>query len=170
LSVAALRAIPWVLCWTQARLLLPTWWGIGEAWHEALPNEKRELVRDFQRNGLFRSFVKALGFTLAKVELAVFEVQARRWLSRRGDKESGDRRLLMESLAREYRLAREFVRTVSENRSLLWFRPWLETSIRLRSPMVHPLNLLQVLAMEERDTSLMRETVTGISCGMMTTG
>jgi phosphoenolpyruvate carboxylase len=36
--------------------------------------------------------------------------------------------------------------------------------------MIHPLNLLQVLAMEERDTRLMRETVTCISCGMMTTG
>ena len=170
LSVAALRAIPWVLCWTQARLLLPTWWGIGKAWHEALPDEKIELVREFQRNGLFRSFVKALGFTLAKVELTVFEVQARRWLSRQCDGESGDRRSLMESLACEYRLAREFVHTVSGNRSLLWFRPWLETSVRLRSPMIHPLNLLQVLAMEERDTRLMRETVTGISCGMMTTG
>ena len=74
------------------------------------------------------------------------------------------------TMAREYRLACEFVHTVSGNRSLLWFRPWLETSIRLRSPMIHPLNLLQVLAMEERDTRLMRETVTGISCGMMTTG
>ncbi len=169
-SVAALRAIPWVLCWTQARLLLPTWWGIGEAWHEALPDEKLELAGEFRRNDLFRSFVKALGFTLAKVELAVFEVQARRWLNQPGGVESRDRRLLMESLVREYRLAREFVHAVSGSRSLLWFRPWLETSIRLRSPMIHPLNLLQVMAMEDRDTRLMRETVTGISCGMMTTG
>jgi len=170
LPVAALRAIPWVLCWTQARILLPTWWGIGEAWHRALPDERLALAREFHRNDLFRSFVKALGFTLAKVELTVFEVQARRWLSRPGGGEHADRRLLLETMAREYRLACEFVLTVSANRSLLWFRPWLGTSIRLRSPMIHPLNLLQVLAMEERDTRLMRETVTGISCGMMTTG
>jgi phosphoenolpyruvate carboxylase len=169
-SVACLRAIPWVLCWTQARILLPTWWGIGEAWREAPRDERLALARAFERNDLFRSFVKALAFTLAKVELPVFEVQARGWLSRPGGGEHADRRLLLEAMAREYRLACEFVRTVSGNRSLLWFRPWLETSIRLRSPMIHPLNLLQVLAMEERDTSLMRETVTGISCGMMTTG
>ncbi len=170
LSVAALRAIPWVLCWTQARVLLPTWWGIGEAWRRALAEERRALAREFQKNDLFRSFVKALGFTLAKVELTVFEVQARRWLSRTGGGEHADRRLLLERLAREYRLACEFVHAVSKNRSLLWFRPWLETSIRLRSPMIHPLNLLQILAMEKRDARLMRETVTGISCGMMTTG
>ncbi len=169
-SVAVLRAIPWVLCWTQARLLLPTWWGIGQAWNATPPGERHELVREFQRNDLFRAFVKALGFTLAKVELPVFEIQARRWLMRAGGKEVANRRSLLDALAREYRLAREFVHTVSGNRSLLWFRPWLETSIRLRSPMIHPLNLLQVLAMEERDTRLMRDTVTGISCGMMTTG
>ena len=169
-SVSALRAIPWVLCWTQARLLLPTWWGIGQAWHETLPDERLELVRELQSNDLFRSFVKALGFTLAKVELPVFEIQAQRWLTHGKSEEVAERRLLLDSLAREYGLAREFVHTVSGNRSLLWFRPWLETSIRLRSPMIHPLNLLQVLAMEERDPRLMRETVTGISCGMMTTG
>jgi preprotein translocase SecE subunit len=44
---------------------------------------------------------EALGFTLAKVELAVFEVQARRWLNRPGGGESRDRRLLMESMEEE---------------------------------------------------------------------
>lgn len=170
-SLAGLRAIPWVLCWTQARILLPTWWGIGEAWRRALPDERVALVREFQRNDLLRSFVKALGFTLAKVDLAVFEVQAGRWMHQSGSGgETTERRLLLEQLALEYRLACEFVHTVSESSNLLWFRPWLETSIRLRSPMIHPLNLLQVLAMENRDARLMRETVTGISCGMMTTG
>jgi phosphoenolpyruvate carboxylase len=170
LAVAALRAIPWVLCWTQARILLPTWWGIGEAWDRTNPDERRALAREFRNNDLFRSFVKALGFTLAKVELAVFDVQARRWLDRPGSGEKADRRLLLKRLARDYHLACEFVHAVSGNRNLLWFRPWLGTSIRLRSPMIHPLNLLQILAMEERDARLMRETVTGISCGMMTTG
>jgi phosphoenolpyruvate carboxylase len=170
LAVSALRAIPWVLCWTQARILLPTWWGIGEAWERTNPDERRALAREFRSNDLFRSFVKALGFTLAKVELAVFEVQARRWLDRPGSGEQADRRSLLKRLAHEYHLACEFVRTVSEDRSLLWFRPWLGTSILLRSPMIHPLNLLQIIAMEERDARLMRETVTGISCGMMTTG
>ena len=29
-----LRAIPWVLCWTQTRLLLHAWLGAGRAWRE----------------------------------------------------------------------------------------------------------------------------------------
>jgi len=30
-SVASLRAIPWIFAWTQTRLILPSWLGIGEA-------------------------------------------------------------------------------------------------------------------------------------------
>ena len=28
-SIRSLRAIPWILCWTQTRSLIPIWWGIS---------------------------------------------------------------------------------------------------------------------------------------------
>jgi phosphoenolpyruvate carboxylase len=36
--------------------------------------------------------------------------------------------------------------------------------------MIHPLNLLQILAEKRKDRQLLRLTVTGISSGMLTTG
>jgi phosphoenolpyruvate carboxylase len=36
--------------------------------------------------------------------------------------------------------------------------------------MIHPLNILQILAKQEHDVNLLRVTATGISSGMLTTG
>jgi phosphoenolpyruvate carboxylase len=62
------------------------------------------------------------------------------------------------------------LRFISQQQNPLWFKPFLGSSIRLRSPMIHPLNLLQIIACREKDFALLRLTVTGISSGMLTTG
>jgi phosphoenolpyruvate carboxylase len=64
-----------------------------------------------------------------------------------------------------------FVREVSGSSNLLWYRPWLGTSVMLRSAMIHPLNLIQILNRGPKaNQRLVRETATGIASGMMTTG
>lgn len=165
LSVGGLRAIPWVLSWTQVRVLFPTWWGLGTAWAELKPRERTALKKAYGSDPLFRSFLKLLGFTLAKVELPVWNL----YLA-----ESGLPAALVQAtrdeFAREHARALELVRALSGSRDPVWFRPWLGESVVLRSPMIHPLNLLQILALERCDASLIRETVTGIASGMMTTG
>ncbi|MBI3558290.1 MAG: phosphoenolpyruvate carboxylase [Deltaproteobacteria bacterium] len=164
-DVRALRAIPWVLCWTQTRVLFPTWWGVGTAWRQLKPAQRAALGRAFKTDPLFRSFVKVLGFTLAKVELPVWGM----YLERSG-LDAGLIAQTRHDFEKEYREAVRFVRALSGSRDLLWFRPWLGTSIRLRAPMIHPLNLMQIITLEERNAALTRETVTGIASGMMTTG
>lgn len=164
-SLSSLRAIPWVLSWTQTRVLFPTWWGVGTAWDEASARDRAALKRAYRRDPLLRSYVKVLGFTLAKIELPVWRI----YLERSGI----DRALVsatLKSFEAELKSATSFVHALSGERDLLWFRPWLGTSIRLRSPMIHPLNLLQVIALQEKNPLLIRETVTGIASGMMTTG
>lgn len=165
MSVAGLRAIPWVLGWTQVRVLFPTWWGVGTAWREARVARKRALRQAFVDDPLFRSYIKALGFTLAKVELSVWRI----YLENTG-LSGAQAKATFEEFEREYRDAAEMVRFLSRSSNLLWFRPWLGTSIELRSPMIHPLNLLQLIGLETGNARLIRETVTGISSGMMTTG
>ena len=165
LSLKSLRAIPWVLCWTQTRVLFPVWWGVGGAWNAASVAEKRLLRQCFAKDPLFASFVKLLGFSLAKVDLRVWEF----YLSRT-DLDSRDTKKLMADVWREFEAARTFVFGVSGKKSLIWERPWLEESIRLRSPLIHPLNVLQNIAFANNDVELLAETITGIACGMLTTG
>jgi phosphoenolpyruvate carboxylase len=165
ISVEGLRAIPWVLCWTQTRVLFQTWWGVGSAWTKADQTQRRALAAAFREEPVFTSYVKALAFTLAKVELPLWRLYL---------DESG---LAIEMQERFYKAfteevegAAEMVRAVTGQNDPLWFKPWLGASIRLRSPIIHPLNLLQLLSLEGGDLVLFRVTAAGISAGMMTTG
>lgn len=165
LQVSGLRAIPWILCWTQTRVLFPTWWGAGSAWQMMNPSQKADLKKSFVKQPVFTSYVKALGFTLAKIEMSIWQT----YVQRSALSEAAKVKLIAE-FQTEYKKTISFYKELTGQKQLMWFKPWLAESIYLRSPMIHPLNLLQIIAEERKDANLLRVTVTGISSGMMTTG
>jgi phosphoenolpyruvate carboxylase len=165
LAVSSLRAIPWILCWTQTRVLFPTWWGVGRSWKKMSTESQSKLKREYKSNALFRSFVHVLGFTLAKVELPMWDFYL---AESKLPPSEADR--FKQMFAAEYKATLDFFGAITGQRDPLWFRPWLSESIHLRSPMIHPLNLLQVLAEESHDLPLLRVAVTGVASGMLTTG
>ncbi len=160
LTTASLRAIPWVLCWTQVRSLLPTWWGVGSAWQKLTAREKASLISLYHTDPFLSSFIKILGFTLAKVELDVWELYF----------SQDNNAPLFKQIRNEYKNAVQCVLDISKEKQLIWYRPWLEESIKLRSTHIHLLNLIQIIAMKNGDEDLMRDTIVGIACGMLTTG
>lgn len=164
-----LRAIPWVLCWTQTRYLLHAWMGIGTAWRTVRtdPQARARLMRALERDPLLRSYLRLLGFTLAKTEPAIWRQYVKTLI--------GTSPLLVTRLEREWHDALDLARQASPDRTLLTDRRWLRESIYYRAPMIHPLNLMQidVLAQPRLGKTrelLFRETVTGIAAGMLTTG
>jgi phosphoenolpyruvate carboxylase len=165
LGVESLRAIPWVLCWTQIRSLLPIWWGIGSTWKELSSKEKMLLKDAFNNDSFFSSFVKLLAFSLAKVNLAI-------WFSYLQNSTLEAKLILkyQNIFQSEFNSCIEFIQELSGEQNILWFRPWLEKSIKLRSTMIHPLNMSQIIALKNNETPLLRESVTGIASGMLTTG
>jgi phosphoenolpyruvate carboxylase len=165
LGVESLRAIPWVLCWTQIRSLLPIWWGIGSTWKELNKDEKNLLKDAFANDSFFSSFIKLLAFSLAKVNLAI-------WFSYLQNSKL-DTELIkkyQDIFQNEFNSCIEFIQELSGEENILWFRPWLEKSIKLRSTMIHPLNMSQIIALKNNEAPLLRESVTGIASGMLTTG
>lgn len=160
-----LRAIPWILCWTQTRLLLPIWWGVGRAW-DVQNSKDRELIKKYyEQSPLMHSYMKNLGFTLAKMELGVWKFQ----LEHSGLSES-QVKFWFDSVENEVKKVRVFFNEVTGQDNLVWFNKRLGSSIGFRSSMIHPLNVIQRLSLERKDNRLLRETVTGIACGMLTTG
>jgi len=165
-----LRAIPWVLCWTQTRLLLPAWYGVGGAWRRLSrePGAESAARSAARRDPLLRSFLQSLAFTLAKCEPVIWGEYVRR-LAPLAPKS------LLARIEADRRGVRGLLRAASSGRGPRWDRPWLKESIFYRAPMIHPLNLLQIETLARKRLSplqelLLRETVTGIAAGMLATG
>lgn len=160
-----LRAIPWILCWTQTRILFPTWWGVGSAWQELSDEEKEVLKAEYHHNTLLSSYVKALGFTLAKIELGIWKLYL---INSNLDEDL--KQAVYNEFESELKNTIAFFEAISGEKQYLWFRPWLQESIDLRSAMIHPLNLCQLESLRRGDNELLCNSVTGIACGMLTTG
>ncbi|MGE0709789.1 MAG: phosphoenolpyruvate carboxylase [Planctomycetota bacterium] len=169
-GLESLRAIPWVLCWTQTRYLLHAWVGTGTAWRElrARKDGRAALGAAIDEDPLLRSYLRTLGFTLAKTAAPVWRAYA----ATLAPEASGP---LLTRLERERQDALDLATSATREGELLSYRPWLKESIYYRAPMIHPLNLLQIAVLERKrlsaaDELLFRETVTGVAAGMLTTG
>lgn len=165
LGIDSLRAIPWVLCWTQIRSLLPIWWGIGATWNELDAPSRKDLLNAYETDSFFSSFIKLLAFSLAKVDLSI-------WFSylKNSKLDTAVINKYQKLFEEEYLNTLQFIKDISGQDNILWFRPWLEDSIKLRSNMIHPINMAQIVALQKKESALLRETVTGIASGMLTTG
>ena len=169
-SLEQLRAIPWVLCWTQTRYLLHAWIGIGTAWRHVRedPQTRAALLRALKRDPLLRSYLSLLRFTLAKSEPSIWREYVRTLMP-------GQPPALIRRLRREWDDAVDLALQTAPDDRLLGHKPWLDESIRYRAPMIHPLNLIQIDILSRprlsaAQESLFRETATGIAAGMLTTG
>jgi phosphoenolpyruvate carboxylase len=130
-----LRAIPWVFSWAQARVMLPGWYGVGQA----LAGEDRTLLRDMARAWpFFRATLANMEMVLAKSDLSI----AARYLPLVEDEALG--RALFGRIREGWDLAQAGLLAATGQSRLLEAHPALDMSIRLRLPYIEPLNLLQV--------------------------
>ena len=68
-SISDLRAIPWVLAWSQSRVMLPGWYGTGTAFEEWIGegDGRLEVLRDlYRRWPFFRTVLSNMAQVLAK--------------------------------------------------------------------------------------------------------
>jgi phosphoenolpyruvate carboxylase len=131
-----LRAIPWVFSWAQARVMLPGWYGAGQA------------LAAFADRGLLREMAQAWPFfqaTLSNMEmvLAKSDLQiARRYLTLVEDQAFG--REIFGRIESAWKRTHDVLLEITGQTRLLENNPVLDASIRLRMPYIEPLNLLQV--------------------------
>ena len=171
-SLADLRAIPWIFSWSQARVNLAAWYGLGSACEAC--GDLGLLQRAYREWPLFTTFIDNIEMSLAKTD----ELLARAYL------ELGGRDDLSEMVLSEMSLTRKWVLAIVGNEWPLQNRHVLGPVVRMRLPYVNVLSLIQVralaelrmgdgsLAPEERErlTYLILCSVSGVAAGLQNTG
>ncbi|BDZ38965.1 hypothetical protein GCM10025863_15790 [Microbacterium suwonense] len=170
-SLEDLRAIPWVFAWTQARINLAGWFGLGSAL-EAVGDEQtlREAYREWP---LLHTMIDNVAMSLAKTDERI----AREYLA------LGDRDDLAQIVLEELRLTRDWVIRLTDGDRLLQNKPILQRAVQLRTPYVDALSLLQLRALRALRTSATTEpvqtpdlqrllllSVSGVAAGLQNTG
>lgn len=142
-SIADLRAIPWVLAWSQSRVMLPGWYGTGSAfeqWIAAGPeNERVQVLHDlYERWPFFRSVLSNMAQVLAKSDLGLAahyaELVADELLRRR----------VFDKIVDEHQRTIAMHKLITGHDDLLADNPALARSVFNRFPYLEPLNHLQV--------------------------
>ncbi|MBN2970813.1 phosphoenolpyruvate carboxylase [Roseomonas aeriglobus] len=135
-AIEDLRAIPWVFSWAQARVMLPGWYGVGQAL-EAFGD--KGLLREMAASWpLFQSTLGNLEQVLAKSDMGI----AARYAALVEDRALADD--VFPRIRSAWQTTHDGLLGVTRQTRLLEKHPNLETSIRLRLPYIEPLNLLQI--------------------------
>jgi phosphoenolpyruvate carboxylase len=172
-GVESLRAIPWVFAWTQTRLLLPSWLGVGEALASAIERGERELLAGmYMEWPFFRSTLGLIEMVLAKADSHIAAEYDRQLVPDHLKPLGADLR------ARLGTTIGTLLEATGTDR-LLEHNPVLRRSIEVRNPYVDPINLAQIelLRRLREDGNAAPElwhafmvTVNGIAAGMRNTG
>jgi phosphoenolpyruvate carboxylase len=174
-GIDQLRAIPWVFSWTQARIVLPAWFGLGAALENAREEVGLGLLQEMQRDWpFFAALLSNAAMGCAKADLAIARRYVELW-----DEEAARERI-WGVLADELERTRRELALVLGDERLLDHEPVLHASIDRRNPYVDPLSVLQVELLRrlrarngEGDEDLRRVvllTVNGIAGGLRNTG
>jgi phosphoenolpyruvate carboxylase len=180
-SINDLRAIPWVFAWTQCRIHLPAWYGIGSALHAwAGDDEDRwaELRSITEQSPLLRVTFDNVEMSLAKADMRIAADYAR--LARAEVRDA-----ILPQLIEEHDRTVSGLLRITGHPELLAHDPDLDEVLRLRDPYLDPLHAVQVALLDRLqdgeseeahngDAGTLRQAVlvatNGIAAGLRNTG
>ncbi len=173
-----LRAIPWVFSWTQMRINVPGWYGIGTALSEAIAESQENisiLSRWYKEWEYFRGVINNAQQEMARARLDI----ARQYdeLSRDNGQDASRH---FERVSAEFQLARTAILRITGQQEILDNNPVIQRSIEQRNGLTDLLNLLQVellrryaisdKAEKSRLRPVLFASINGIAAAMQSTG
>jgi len=174
-----LRAIPWVFGWTQSRLLVPAWFGVGYAIDlylspsGELSGSRLALLQTMAKEfPLFIDLLRNVEMALGKADLGT----ARLYSTLVKDTQLRER--ILDLFEAEFHRTVRALLAITRQKELLETNQVLARSIKLRNPYVDPMHLIQVDMLRRKrggeDTPEVNRaiaaTINGISAGLRNTG
>ena len=171
-ALGNLRAIPWVFAWSQARAVIPGWYGVGSGLQAVVEAGGEDTLREMARDWpFFKTFLDDISMVLAKGDLSIAQMFSRM---------SGPlHEQFFPLIEQEHALTRRWVMALNGNEWLLQHDQRLALSIRLRNPYIDPISVLQADLLKRwresgrEDETLLRAlvaSVNGVSQGVQNTG
>eukprot|EP00285_Hemiselmis_virescens_P015091 CAMPEP_0173381640 /NCGR_PEP_ID=MMETSP1356-20130122/4035_1 /TAXON_ID=77927 ORGANISM="Hemiselmis virescens, Strain PCC157" /NCGR_SAMPLE_ID=MMETSP1356 /ASSEMBLY_ACC=CAM_ASM_000847 /LENGTH=993 /DNA_ID=CAMNT_0014335553 /DNA_START=55 /DNA_END=3036 /DNA_ORIENTATION=- len=142
-GIETLRAIPWVFSWTQSRLHLPVWCGVGSALQSEIDAGNIELLRNMYKTWpFFQSTIELVESVLAKVDINVAKLYEKLLVP--------PELLPIGALIwKELDMTIAAIKSVTGRNELLGNNPVIKRLYDYRRPMTDPLNILQVRLLSE---------------------
>lgn len=177
-GIESLRAIPWIFAFTQTRLVLPSWLGVGDALREGINKGWEDEIKTMYREWpFFQAIIDLVEMVLSKADGEI----AARYNDLLVAPE--DQPLGRELIAKYNKTVQE-VLFVTGHKALQESNSVLQQSINIRKGYVNPINLIQAEVLRRlraaqnsggnQDNSILLDTlvitINGIAAGMRNTG
>ncbi len=171
-SLDDLRTIPWIFSWSQARINLAAWYGLGTACEKL--GDLELLQAAYKEWPVFATFIDNIEMSFSKTDERIGKI----YLA------LGDREDLNKKVLDEMELTRKWVLAIVGDEWPLQNRRVLGPVIRMRLPFVNVLSVTQALVLrtlrtkgetltpeeKERFIYLILCTVSGVAAGLQNTG
>ncbi len=177
-GVSDLRAIPWVFAWSQSRVNLPGWYGLGagiDGWMgeggEAAARLKllQEMYADWP---FFRTVIDRAQVSMRRADMPIASLYA-------DLTDESVRAAVFAGIQAEYARTERVILAITGQAALLDNEEWLQRSINLRNPYIDPLNYIQAalikrIRSEPEMADALRPvlllSVNGVAAGLQGTG
>ena len=173
-DIGGLRAIPWVFSWSQSRIMLPGWYGVGTAFSNFINKESgnidklRTMYKDWP---FFTSLLSNVDMVMSKSDMEI----AKEYANLCKDDKTKE---VYNKILREWKLTKQVVLDISEHKEFLEDNTYLTKSLENRLQYFNTLNLLQIeLIRRAREAETLESqintihiTINGVATGLRNSG
>ena len=173
-DIGGLRAIPWVFSWSQSRIMLPGWYGVGTAFSNFINKESgnidklRTMYKDWP---FFTSLLSNVDMVMSKSDMEI----AKEYANLCKDDKTKE---IYNKILREWKLTKQVVLDISEHKEFLEDNTYLTKSLENRLQYFNTLNLLQIELIRrareeetlESQINAIHITINGVATGLRNSG
>ena len=173
-DIGGLRAIPWVFSWSQSRIMLPGWYGVGTAFSNFINKDKANIEKlrsMYKQWPFFTSLLSNVDMVMSKSDMEI----AKEYANLCKDQKT---KQVYDEILKEWQLTKEVVLKISEHKEFLEDNTYLTKSLDNRLQYFNTLNYLQIELIKraregklpESQVNTIHITINGIATGLRNSG
>lgn len=174
LEIKNLRTIPWVFSWSQLRIMLPGWYGLGTGLNNFIKSnqENLKILKDLYKNwSFFKSLISNVDMLLAKTNIDI----TKKYFQFCNIDEANN---VYKKIEEEYFLTYKMILKITSRKSLLEDNSELAISLKNRLYYFDLLNLIQINLLKKirngNKSELVKKSIhiciNGIATGLRNSG